>query len=596
MSQTTTEMMNVISGLPRMHTLTRLPSLQLLSCWVGFIVAFVRSKPLLCIEALGLRLRLHLSSSYERRMGRASFCMALGGPRLGEPGTMRAMGQQQGFGPDLQVPPPPRRVYQRSTESASCRIMYGQLVPTTDLLETDPETPPCLSVMERHLVFDNGLTRADAVVLKNLGRDIAAADAARRDAADHDSGIGSEESSQHEDEAADKPCADSAEVLDRDTAADVARLKAMRDPTSDRFEPTVLLTVDDCASYVSPFFNEYVLQPYIAWAKRITRHDTDVAMITHLMLYFATSVPSAIWLYRNFSYIHGILHVAMQFYYLGTYTLMMHQHIHQRGILAKRYALFDRLFPYVLDPLMGHSWNTYYYHHVKHHHVEGNGPDDLSSTIRYQRDSIADFARYVGRFFFLVWFDLPRYFLRKSRPGMAVRAAGWEFLTYLFYYAMATRFGGKATLFVYLLPFLILRLGLMVGNWGQHAFVDADEPDSDFRSSITLIDVASNRFCFNDGYHTSHHLNPLRHWRDHPISFLEQKPTYAREGALVFHDIDFLMITARLMMKDYEHLARCMVPMGAQIDLTMEGRVALLKTLTRRFSDDEIRDKFRKRT
>lgn len=30
----------------------------------------------------------------------------------------------------------------------------------------------------------------------------------------------------------------------------------------------------------------------------------------------------------------------------------------------------------------------------------------------------------------------------------------------------------------------------MVGNWGQHAFVDKDEPDSDFRSSITLIDVA----------------------------------------------------------------------------------------------------------
>jgi hypothetical protein len=30
----------------------------------------------------------------------------------------------------------------------------------------------------------------------------------------------------------------------------------------------------------------------------------------------------------------------------------------------------------------------------------------------------------------------------------------------------------------------------MVGNWGQHAFVDNEEPDSDYRSSITLIDVA----------------------------------------------------------------------------------------------------------
>ena len=29
----------------------------------------------------------------------------------------------------------------------------------------------------------------------------------------------------------------------------------------------------------------------------------------------------------------------------------------------------------------------------------------------------------------------------------------------------------------------------MVGNWGQHAFVDEVDPNSDYRSSITLIDV-----------------------------------------------------------------------------------------------------------
>jgi fatty acid desaturase len=67
----------------------------------------------------------------------------------------------------------------------------------------------------------------------------------------------------------------------------------------------------------------------------------------------------------------------------------------------------------------------------------------------------------------------------------------------------------------------------MVGNWGQHAFVDEANPKSDFRSSVTVIDVASNRFCYNDGYHTSHHLNPLRHWREHPVSFLQQKDRYA---------------------------------------------------------------------
>jgi hypothetical protein len=151
-------------------------------------------------------------------------------------------------------------------------------------------------------------------------------------------------------------------------------------------------------------------------------------------------------------------------------------------------SLFDNIFPYITDPLMGHTWNSYYYHHVKHHHVEGNGPEDLSSTIRYQRDDILHFLHYVGRFFFLVWFDLPLYFLRKGRTVNAAKTAFWELSNYAFLYTLY-RLNSRAATFAFLLPLLIMRLGLMVGNWGQHAFVDADEPDSDFRSSVTLIDV-----------------------------------------------------------------------------------------------------------
>ena len=159
------------------------------------------------------------------------------------------------------------------------------------------------------------------------------------------------------------------------------------------------------------------------------------------------------------------------------------------GILSDRFALFDFVFPYITDPLMGHTWNSYFYHHVKHHHVEGNGPDDLSSTIRYQRDSLVDFLCYTGRFYFLIWLDLPLYFLRKKKLSFAAKAAFWELSSYIFV-ATLLYLNPKPTVFVFLLPLLSLRIGLMVGNWGQHAFVDYDEPDSDYRSSITLIDVS----------------------------------------------------------------------------------------------------------
>ena len=104
----------------------------------------------------------------------------------------------------------------------------------------------------------------------------------------------------------------------------------------------------------------------------------------------------------------------------------------------------------------------------------------------------------------------------------------------------------------------------------------------------------SNRYGYNDGYHTSHHLNPRRHWREHPAAFIKQKKTYAHESALVFHNIDYIMITVYLLRKDYAHLARCLVPIGDQIHMSLEETAMMLRSKTRRFTEEEIVKKFRK--
>jgi hypothetical protein len=271
---------------------------------------------------------------------------------------------------------------------------------------------------------------------------------------------------------------------------DIAIMKAMSDPKHDEFEPTVFVSVDlrDLKRRY-PRLDKYVLQPYVKWASGIARRPTDVVFLTHLLLYLVTSLPSALYLFWNFTYLHGVLHFAMTFYFMGSYTLMMHQHIHQRGILAPKYSLLDTIFPYITDPLLGHTWNTYYYHHVKHHHIEGNGPNDLSSTLRFQRDSPLDFAYYVFRFMLFIWLELPQYFISKGRYGLALRCLFFDVSNYSTYVLLATFVNWRATLFAFVLPLTLMRIGLMVGNWGQHALVDRDEPDSDFRSSITLIDV-----------------------------------------------------------------------------------------------------------
>ncbi|KAJ5096483.1 hypothetical protein NUU61_005839 [Penicillium alfredii] len=369
------------------------------------------------------------------------------------------------------------------------------------------------------------------------------------------------------------------------TEETIQKLHSLNNDSHPDFDPTVFQFWDTplLKSKLPKVIQRYILQPYIVWGQSIVRFKTDVVMLTHLLLYFTTLVPSAALLYYRFSWLHGVFHWAMQLWFCGAFTLMKHQHIHMNGVLAPSYWLVDTLFPYLLDPMLGHTWNSYFYHHIKHHHVEGNGENDLSTTMFYDRDSVFDFARYVGRFVFFIWLELPLYFWSKGQLKYAFKAAFWELSNYASLYLLYNYVNSHATLFVFILPLVVMRFGLMVGNWGQHALVDPVDPDSDYRSSITLIDVPSNRFSFNDGYHTSHHLNPRRHWRDHPVAFVKQKDRYAEEKALVFRNIDFIFLTVYLLRKDYMHLAKCLIPMGDQIDMTLEQRADMLRSRARRF-------------
>ena len=366
-------------------------------------------------------------------------------------------------------------------------------------------------------------------------------------------------------------------------------LSKINDSSDSKFQATIFTTWDE--QDLAPWINQWLVKPYASFASRVVRRPTDIVFLTHILLYLSTSLPSAITLYLSFSWPHAIGHWFLQSYFCGSFTLMMHNHIHNNGILGKQYAWLDQLWPYLLSPLMGHSWNSYYYHHVKHHHVENNGPGDLSSTIRFQRDELFDFTCYVGRFLFLIWFDLPLYFLRKQKKMMALKSAAWEYSFYLCIFALA-RNNLNATIFVLIAPLIQMRIGMMVGNWGQHALVDEQDPDSDFRSSITLIDVPSNRHCFNDGYHTSHHLNPRRHWRDHPAAFIKAKPQYIEGKALVFKNIDYIFMTVTLLRKDYAKLAQCLVPIGGQIGMSQNEIADMLRMKTKKFSEEDILRKF----
>jgi hypothetical protein len=168
----------------------------------------------------------------------------------------------------------------------------------------------------------------------------------------------------------------------------IAQLKAYNDPQSTDFAPTVFTTWDD--KDLPAFIKYYIVEPYTRVAMRIVRHPTDVVFLTQIIQYMVINLSSALWLYYSFSYLHGIAHTVYTVWCVGSFTLIMHNHIHNNGVLSKQWAWFDICFPYVLEPLMGHTWDSYYYHHIKHHHVESNGmPIALAFTSLPRADDHA---------------------------------------------------------------------------------------------------------------------------------------------------------------------------------------------------------------
>src|SRR5207244_4365039 len=124
--------------------------------------------------------------------------------------------------------------------------------------------------------------------------------------------------------------------------------------------------------------------------------------------------------------------------------------------------------------------------------------------------------KYWGRFVSVGLYDLTRYFSARKRERLVRKVlvgegAYWSAMAVLAY------FRPGPTTVVFLVPLLLIRTLMMMGNWGQHAFVAQGEPENPYLASITCINSRYNRRCFNDGYHIGHHLKANAHWTEYPV-------------------------------------------------------------------------------
>jgi fatty acid desaturase len=316
------------------------------------------------------------------------------------------------------------------------------------------------------------------------------------------------------------------------------------------------------------------------------RDKRDLVLVYFTLRLIAIFIPMAILLYLQLpSYVWIPLAIFYTFLnvirYKSRFTLMMHITSH-RPWFKTDYNYLNKFLPWILGPFMGQSPEAYFAHHIGMHHLEGNLEDDDSTTMHYQRDSKSDFAKYLFGFLFFGLFRLAAYFNKKNRPTLRNNAIIGESLFFIGCIVLCY-FNWQATLIVFIVPFITTRITMMLGNWAQHSFIDANDPANEYKSAITVINHKFNQRCWNDGYHISHHVKPSLHWTDHPAHLLDNKQVYADNGALVFEGIEFGGIWLNLMKKNYTKLASHVVNINNMYD-SEEEIIAILKKRTKRIA------------
>jgi Fatty acid desaturase len=273
-----------------------------------------------------------------------------------------------------------------------------------------------------------------------------------------------------------------------------------------------------------------------------------------------------------------------QLYFKGRFGLMLHC-ISHRKLFKKGFMWINDWIIWGICPFFGHTPETYFVHHMAMHHVENNMPDDGSSTLRYQRDSLWGFIQYVSRFLTLGFRDTFMYLFNRKWKKFYMRLSFGEISFYLFCIAMCF-VNLQATLWIFIIPFVFARIVMMIGNWAQHAFVHTEDPEE---NTINCINTKYNHTCWNDGYHAVHHLRPALHYTDIPGEFLKQKDEFAKTKVLVFDGIHYLHIFLWLMTKRYDKLAANLVNVNNMF-ASEEEAIALMKERTKKYGPQWIKE------
>ena len=271
---------------------------------------------------------------------------------------------------------------------------------------------------------------------------------------------------------------------------------------------------------------------------------------------------------------YNLLNYGPYFAFFSQVATMIHKEGHSaKGIFKGPFTIFNNLHGNFLAFFYGHVPQGYPMGHMRIHHKHDNAPEDVTSTVYYDRSHASRFLIYMFEFA-LFWsgISVAAYHFRKGK----MKEFGKMALGMLAFYGVIAAvmyinfWFGVAYLVI---PHLSCIFLLAAINYTWHAWTDPSEPKNIYKNSITLLEGQYN--VYNEDYHVEHHKRPQTHWREYPINYAKHIEEYKANRAIIFRDTQAFEVFFLILFSDYAKMADKFVDLNG--DMTREDIIALLK-------------------
>lgn len=245
---------------------------------------------------------------------------------------------------------------------------------------------------------------------------------------------------------------------------------------------------------------------------RILRNKSDIRSI---LFVFFTILLLTIPFYINIPLFLSFFWILLLAIFCFSCCTINHNHMHH-PIFTNNYI--NSIFNILLTLAKGHTATTIVVPHMMNHHKHNCSQEDwIRPDIAYKKKGRSRLVKYLYKASINMIVERQK----SGAPKLSKRQQINILIERCFLFIciiIGVYLNLKVFLLFVLLPWLIAMASLVCINLLQH---DGCDHQSEFNHSRNFTGRLGNWICFNNGYHTIHHLKPSLHWSKLPKAHKE---------------------------------------------------------------------------